>query len=101
MPIKLVAIYQMPEDQEIFNRHYTEIHTPIVRAIPGLLELRINKVSQHFIGDVRPYMIAEMVFANAESFQVAMASEENKKAGADIANFADGLVSVFVAEEFS
>ncbi len=99
MSTKLVAVYDKPDDEAAFLAHYEQVHTPIVLGLPGLQELRITKVRGHFMGDVEPYMIAEMLFEDKASFDAAMASEANKNAGADLANFARGKVSVFFAQE--
>lgn len=98
MSVKLIAIYQQPEDEQTFASHYNEVHTPIVRSIPGLQELIVNRRSKHLMGDHDPYMIVEMAFADQASFSAAMKSEENQKAGQDLKNFADGIVSLIIAE---
>lgn len=97
MSVKLVAVYGRPEDQAAFDRHYDEVHVPLARAVPGLAELRITRMSKRLMGEADIYLVAELVFPDQETFSAAMASDENRAAGADLANFAEGRVTLFTA----
>lgn len=97
--MKLIAIYRKPADEAAFMAHYETVHTPLVRKIPGLRSLAINKVSQHLLGPDQPYMIVEMSFADRAVFDIAMASDENKAAGKDAMAFAGDIVSLVVAQD--
>lgn len=95
---KLIAIYRKPDDEAAFLKHYEEVHSPLVRSVPGLQRLVVNRVSQSLMGPDGPFMIAEMHFADDQAFADAMRSPENKAAGKDLAGFANGLVTLVVAE---
>lgn len=95
--MKLVAVYNQPADQAAFDRHYDEIHTPLAKAVPGLSELRVTRMKKRLMGEADIYLVAEMIFPDQETFNAAMASEENKAAGADLSNFASAGVTLFVA----
>lgn len=99
MSAKLVAVYQSPADQEAFDTHYEQVHTPLAQAVPGLSELRVTRMSNKLMGEADIYLIAEMVFPDQATFDAAMSSGENKAAGRDLANFAEGKVSLFVVSE--
>lgn len=99
MAIKLIAIYRKPADEVAFNEHYEQVHTPLVRNIPGLQFLRVNRVSKRLMGEDHPYIIAEMVYPDQATFDAAMRSEENRASGKDLMSFASGLVSLVVAED--
>ena len=98
MTMKLIAIYRKPEDERAFNKHYEEVHTPLVLKIPALQSMTVNRVKKHLMGDDQPFMIVEMSFEDRDAFDTAMASDENKAAGKDIINFARGIVSLVVAQ---
>ena len=98
MTMKLIAIYRKPEDELAFNKHYEEVHTPLVLKIPALQSMTVNRVKKHLMGDDQPFMIVEMSFEDRHAFDTAMASDENKAAGKDIINFARGIVSLVVAQ---
>ncbi len=99
MSVKLVAIYDEPDDRSSFDAHYDKIHTPLAKAIPGLAELRVTRSNKKIMGSADVYLIAEMIFPDQAAFETAMSSNENKVAGADLANFAKGKVTLLVAEE--
>lgn len=98
MTMTLMALYAQPADPEAFDRHYTEVHTPLVEKIPGLEALRVNKVRRKLMGDTELYQIAEIDFADKAAFGGAMSSAENQAAGADLAGFAKGIVTLLVVE---
>lgn len=99
MSVKLVAVYSTPNDKAAFDAHYDNVHTPLAKAVPGLSDLRVTRAKAKLMGDTDIYLIAELVFPDQPTFDAAMASNENKDAGRDLANFAKGKVSLFVAED--
>ncbi len=99
MSVKLVVVYSTPEDKAAFNKHYDEVHIPLAKAVPGLSELRVSRMANRLSGDADVYQIAELVFPDQASFEAAMASDENRAAGADLANFAAGKVAAFIATD--
>ena len=98
MTMTLMALYAQPADPAAFDAHYRDVHTPLVEKIPGLQALRVNAVRRRLMGDVELYQIAEMDFADKAAFASAMASPENQAAGADLATFAKGIVTLLVVE---
>ena len=98
---KLVAIYKKPEDVEAFESHYRDVHTPLVRKIPGLKEVRLNRITGTPRGESGLHLICELCFENKEAFKAAMKSEENMAAGKDLMGFAKDIVDIQFAEESS
>jgi len=96
--IKLVALYKRPEDADAFNEHYEQIHAPLMRQVPGLVRMEVTRNTQGFRGDPDYYLMAEMYFNDKESFDAAMASEENRAAGKDLMSFARPYVTMFYGE---
>ena len=99
MTVKLLALYKQPEDEAGFMDHYENVHAPLARKVPGLEKLVVNKVTGAPGGDPELFLVAEMHFPNRATFQMAMASEENRAAGEDLMRFAKGLVTILFAEE--
>lgn len=92
---KLIALYRKPADTQAFERHYAQVHTPLVRAIPGLSGLVLNRsTSPPWGGEPPYYLIAELHFPDEPTFQAAMASPENRAAGKDLRQFAGDLVTL-------
>jgi uncharacterized protein (TIGR02118 family) len=76
--IKLVALYKTPEDKEFFDKHYSEVHMPLVAKIPGLVKSEISKLKALPGAESSYYMITEMYYKDMDSFNAAMASPEGK-----------------------
>lgn len=99
---KVMAVYKVPADDAAkakFEEHYKTVHTPICLKIPGIKELRTNKIFGGPTGASNLYMIAEMVFENKDSWKAAMKTPEMMESGKDAMKFAGDLVSVHFAEE--
>ena len=96
--VKLVALYKKPPDLEEFDRHYSTIHTPLVKNYPGLRKLEITRIIGASLGDTPYHLMAEMYFDSSEAMQLALASPAGRTVAKDLMSFAAPLVSVFVGE---
>ena len=96
--IKLVALFKRPEEVEEFDRHYGEVHSPLMSRVPGLERMEVTRNIQAFRGEPPYHLVAEMYFRDRSSFDAAMASEENRAAGKDLMNFARDVVTMFYGE---
>ncbi len=99
---KVIAVYRVPADdalKEKFEDHYKNIHTPICLRIPGMKELRTNKIFGGPTGPSNLHMVTEMCFENKDSWKLAMKTPEMMESGKDAMKFAGDLVSVHFAEE--
>lgn len=94
---KLIALYTKPADEEAFLKHYREVHIPLVEKIPGLQRVEVTMIGPTMIGAKGNYMMAEMYFNDAD-FKAAMGSPENQACGADVPNFAEGLITVMIGD---
>jgi uncharacterized protein (TIGR02118 family) len=99
MSITLVALYRRPDDVDAFLRHYYDVHLPLVRQTPHLIDVKIREVSSVVMGDLPIFLIAEMKFPDRATFDAAMASAENRVAGKDLMSFAKGLVTLLTLDE--
>jgi uncharacterized protein (TIGR02118 family) len=99
---KVIAVYQVLSDEAkklAFEEHFKNIHTPICLKIPGIKEVRVNKIFGGPTGSSTLHQIIEMVFENKESWKAAMKTPEMMESGKDAVKFAGDLVSVHFAEE--
>ena len=96
--VKLVAFYKKPEDVESFEKHYFEVHMPLVAKIPGLIRSEVSKLNGFPGQDARYYMMAEMYYENMDKFNEGMASPEGKAAGRDLMGFAKQYVEMTIGE---
>ena len=101
MPVRLIALYQAPADPEAFDRHYNEVHTPIVLRYPKLRQLIVGNVEPMGPRSVPYYLATQMIFDTREDLDAAMASEAGIESGRDLRNFADAGVTLYVADDAS
>ena len=93
---KLLVTYTRPRDVDAFEMHFGEVHAPMVRRIPGLKKLVINRITGNaFGGEPSLYLIVGLQFGSREDFDAAMASEENAAAGKDAVEFCRATGSRF------
>jgi len=96
--IKLVALFKRPEDTAGFDEHYEQVHAPLMQQVPGLVRMEVTRNIQAFRGEPEYYLVAEMYFQDKQSFDAAMASDENRAAGKDLMSFAREYVTMFYGE---
>ena len=69
---KMLALYRAPEDAEEFLRHYREVHMPLVRALPGLVDAAITRINRTLVGEAGVFLMAEMSFADDAALAAAL-----------------------------
>lgn len=100
--IKLTVLYLPPDDVDAFLKHYRDVHLPLVRAVPGVAHLAAHRVrSSPGAKDLPYFLVAEMHFPDQATFDAAMRSDENKRAGRDLVGFTQGKFVMLVTEELS
>lgn len=97
--MRLVALYAEPPDRQAFLDHYFGVHLPLVRAIPGLLSVKAALGQPMLGGPPAYFLVAELAFADAAAFELAMASPENRQAGRDLKTFAGGLATFLALQD--
>lgn len=98
---KLIALYRKPADIAEFDKHYFEIHTPLVKQYPGLKRLEITRITGAPIGETKFHLMCEMYWESKEAMDAAMASKEGKAVARDLMSFAADVVTVFIGEELN
>ena len=96
--VKLIALYKKPDDAAAFDKHYSEVHTPIVKKLPGLRQLEISKITGSAIGETPNYLLCEMYFDSKEALDAALASPAGRAAGKDLMGFAAKYVTLMYAD---
>jgi len=92
---KLIVLYRIPRDPAEFDRYYAQVHTPLVKKIPGLRRFEVTRITGAPSGASDLHLIAELYFDNAAAREAALASNEGKATEADVPKFAEGIVSVY------
>ena len=101
MTFRIAVCYGKPENSAEFDEHYTSVHIPLARAVPGLTEYTWGKVASVDGGEPPYYAVANLYFADEDALKAGMASPEMRAAGKDLRNFATGGVTMFTQEEQS
>ena len=96
--VKLVALYKKPADLATFEKHYTEIHTPLAREMPGLRRMELARFTGSPGGEAKFHLMAEMYFDTKEAMMAALGSPEGKAAGKVVMSFAGDLIHMMFAE---
>jgi len=96
--IKLIALFRNPSDTAEFDKHYFEVHIPLVRKFPGLRRLEVTRVTGAPIGEAKFHLMAEMYFDTKDGMDAALASPEGKAVTRDIMSFAADVITVFHGE---
>jgi uncharacterized protein (TIGR02118 family) len=97
--VKAVVLYGPPVDPDAFERYYADTHTALAKAIPGLRRFEAARGVATPDGSPLPYQrIAELTFDDMDALQAGMGSQDGRAAVDDIANFATGGVTIFIAE---
>jgi len=98
---RFIALFNQPEDPEAFDRHYREVHAPIIRRYPALRGLRLTR-AEGVAGRSSPiYLVAEVAFDSRADLEVALASEPGVESGRDLRNFAGAGVTLLIADDAS
>ena len=99
MSVKLTVVYGTPDDAETFDKHYREVHMPIVARWPGVERVELAKVVGGPGGSPSPYhLIAEIHFADTAALDAALSSEAGADAAKDFMAIAPGGSFMTVSE---
>ena len=95
----LTVCFGYPSDPAAFDSYYLETHTPLAEKVPGVVS-RTFRHCYSLDGSQPPYyLVVELSFDSEEALNAAVNAPEGHAAAADIPNFADGGVTMFVAHD--
>lgn len=102
--VKVVVIYPRPQDEEAFERIYTEQHVPLVeQKLKGLSRLVLTKVMGSPQGKVSAYRIAEIYFPSMDDLNASIESDGGKEVVAHAQSISSGgppLILICEEESF-
>jgi uncharacterized protein (TIGR02118 family) len=79
-----MVIFRTPLDAEAFDRHYVEVHAPLVHAMPGLQKYEVSSGPVGLlVGDFRAHLVVTLHFQDAAAIRNAFRSPEGRAAAAD------------------
>ena len=81
---RMVVIYRTPKDPAAFDAHYSDVHVPLAKKLPGLLKYEVSRRPILTpAGDPEPYLVAILSFDDLASMRAAFATPEGKACAAD------------------
>lgn len=89
---RFIALYSQPPDVAAFRKYYTELHVPLVAALPGIRTMKYSFDVAILAGDASYACVFESEFEDRAALLAALQSPEGVKAAEDVANFATGGV---------
>jgi uncharacterized protein (TIGR02118 family) len=92
---RLIALYSQPDDADVFDAHYRDVHTPIILRYPGLRALKTTHVEPIGPRSTPYYLQAEMVFDTRADLDAAISSEPGVESARDLRNFAGAGVTLY------
>ena len=84
MTARFLALYETPPDPSMFDRHYLEVHIPLLRGLPGLHRYAVGRDVTALHG-AACYLIAELEWDTMDELHAAFASPEGRATAADAA----------------
>jgi uncharacterized protein (TIGR02118 family) len=97
MTVKIVVLYTHPDDADAFDRHYFDIHMPLVGNVPGLQRAETGRfVAALDSGGQTYYRSAELYFADQQALAAGLGSDEGKATAADYQKIAPPGSRMFI-----
>ena len=101
MTARFLAAYETPADPAAFDRHYRQVHIPLLRQLPGLRRYTASRDVMALHG-APYYLIAELDWDTMDELRAAFSSTEGQATAADAARLQrarPGPQMIFAADE--
>jgi uncharacterized protein (TIGR02118 family) len=96
---RMVVIYRNPRDPEEFDRHFAEVHGPLVKQLPGLRRLEVSHGPVVSPSKDHAHLVVILHFDDVAAIQAAFASAEGRAAIADRMDVAPGDLTILQFED--
>jgi uncharacterized protein (TIGR02118 family) len=99
MTVKLTVVYTKPDNADEWDKHYTDVHMPMVDRWPGVERVEVARVSGGPGGSPAPFhLITEIYFADEAALNAALGSDAGREAGKDFMSMAPAGSTMAVSE---
>jgi uncharacterized protein (TIGR02118 family) len=96
--VRFLVLYDEPEDIDAFERHYSEIHIPLAKKLPGLRRYSVGRNARAIRGGQPPYLIGELEWNDMDSLRKAFESPEGVATAEDVTEMAPSGVRSMIFE---
>ena len=83
---KMIIMYEQPKDKIGFEKHYFEVHVPLGKKIPNIINNSIHHIIQSQNTSLDLYLMTILECENMEKLREAFASPEARAAEEDGVN---------------
>lgn len=93
---QIIVVYGKPADAAAFDKHYAEVHVPLVNRMPHLKGFSYSAGPvQCSDAEKTPHLVAFLSYDSDADLGASLDSAEGKAAVADVGNFASGGVTIY------
>lgn len=95
--VRLLVLYSQPSDADAFERHYRDVHVPLVKRLAGLKRYSISRNVTPLRGGDAYYLVAALEWDNLDEARSALQSPDGQAVRDDVANlevFSPGVRSM-------
>jgi len=97
--VRLLVVYETPDDADAFDQHYREVHIPLAKKLPGLRRYTVGRDPVPIRGGEPFYLVAELDWDDLDALRAAFASPEGQATARDIAELVpDGGIRSMIFE---
>ena len=82
--VRFLAVYDKPDDPDVFDRHYREVHIPLAKKLPGLRRYTISRDPAPTRDGEAYYLIAELDWDDMDSLRRDFASPLGQETARDV-----------------
>lgn len=84
---KLIVLYKKPHDPRHFDKHFREVHMPLVKKMPGLRHSSFGPARMLDGGEGAFFWMFVGTFDSLKAITDALGTPEGQKVVADIPNY--------------
>ena len=88
MAVTLTVLYTVPDDPADFDRHYRDVHMPIVAKWQGVESVELTRIDATMGGAERYHLMTQIRFPDRATLDAALGSEAGAEAGRDFGSIA-------------
>ncbi|MBV9451723.1 MAG: EthD family reductase [Streptosporangiaceae bacterium] len=87
--VRFLVLYQQPTDAEAFDKHYSEVHVPLVKQLPGLRRYTVSRNTARVRGPDPYYLVAELDWDDMDSLRRDFSSPAGQETARDVEKLAE------------
>ena len=92
--VNTLVLCGRPLDKQSFDEHFTEHFRPMLREVPNVDQIVLNRLSGAAKGESPFYVVVDIQFSSEVAMQEGLNSEAGKSMAEDLAAFASGGATV-------